>query len=90
MFARWSLPVSEAKCLRLPSSADVLELLAPYSGVPELLPTKVQILGVIAGRCLTTSLSLLLAATSTAGSLLVPLPHDGVTELTGLPHKGSL
>jgi hypothetical protein len=37
VFARWSLSTSEAKCLRPSPSAGMLELLALFIGVPELL-----------------------------------------------------
>jgi hypothetical protein len=63
VFARWNLPISEARCLRR-SSAGVLELLAPER----------KVLDVTADRCPTTGSSLPLAETSTAGLLVAPQP----------------
>jgi hypothetical protein len=53
-------------------SGGLLELLAPCSGVSELLD-----LGIITGRCLTTSSALSLAESVTAGSLVVSASCNG-------------
>jgi hypothetical protein len=78
--ARWRFHSPEARCLR-PPSASILELLAPCSGASDLLTSKRGALDVTAGMCLTTGLSLHLAETSTAGSLVVPVPCDGAPEV---------
>jgi hypothetical protein len=53
----------------------------------ELLALKREALGVTTGRCLTTGSSLLLAETSTVGSLIVPVPLDGSPELQAPPPR---
>jgi hypothetical protein len=81
--ARWNLPTLEARCLLRSSSAGVLELLASYSGVSELLTPKSEVLSVTPSRFPTIVSSLPLTETSTAGSLVASVPLNGVPELPG-------
>jgi hypothetical protein len=81
VFARWSLHTPYAKCIGLSPSAGVLQLLAAFSGMSELLAPEREALGITIGKCLTTGSSMLLAETSTAGLLIVPVPLDSSPEL---------
>jgi hypothetical protein len=55
--------------------------LASYTGMPELLAPKRELFDITAGRCLTSSLLLPLAETSTIGSLVEPVPLHGASVL---------
>jgi hypothetical protein len=79
--ARWSMPTSEARCLRPSPSAGVLELLASCIGVSELLTLERRGLDITSGRFFTSESSLPMAETSAVDSLVAPVPLCGVPEL---------
>jgi hypothetical protein len=80
-FARRNPPAPETRSPRSSLALGVLELLAPCSGMSELLIPKRGVLSLTSGRFLANGSSLSLAEISTAGSLVAAGPLNGVPEL---------